>query len=113
MRLERPIPHPSRERLALAANLPFPCAVTAVSTDDMKFIPQEHHARQYVPRSFRRLPPFPQAWFPSQARFVSEERKGYGPDIILSARHPLGVELLYRSMSASLRKRPRCCAAAN
>jgi hypothetical protein len=37
MRLERPIPHPSRERLASATNLPFPYAVTAVSNDDMKF----------------------------------------------------------------------------
>ena len=56
VRLEWTIPHPTRKRLVLAANLPFPCAVTAVSNDNMKFIPQEHHARQYVPRPRRTLP---------------------------------------------------------
>src|SRR5262249_35981193 len=56
VRLEWTIPHPSRKRLVLAANLPFPCAVTAVSNDTMKFIPKDHHARQYVPRPRRTLP---------------------------------------------------------
>jgi hypothetical protein len=41
LRLERTIPHPGRERFTPAANLPFPCSVTTVGNDDMKFIAQQ------------------------------------------------------------------------
>src|SRR6266540_2979685 len=40
LRVKRTIPHPRRERFTLAANLPFPCSVTTVGNDDMKFIAQ-------------------------------------------------------------------------
>src|SRR6266571_7947539 len=50
LRLKRTIPHPGRERFTLAANLPFPYAVTALRNDDMKFIShQGSHAQQYGP----------------------------------------------------------------
>jgi len=56
LRLERPIPHSSREGLALATNLPFPYAVTAVSNDDMKLFAQTYHNQQYVPCPPERYP---------------------------------------------------------
>ncbi len=40
-RLKRTISHPGREWFTLAANLPFPCSVTTVANDDMKFIAQQ------------------------------------------------------------------------
>src|SRR6266571_4602508 len=51
---KRTIPHPDRERFALAANLPSPYAVTVLRNDDMKFIShQGSHALQYGPRPSR------------------------------------------------------------
>jgi hypothetical protein len=41
LRLKRTIPHPDGERFIPAANLPFPCSVTTVGNDDMKFIAQQ------------------------------------------------------------------------
>jgi hypothetical protein len=41
LRLKRAIPHPGGVRFTLAANLPFPCSVTTVGNDDMKFIAQQ------------------------------------------------------------------------
>src|SRR5712691_610907 len=50
LRLKRTIPHPGGERFTLAANLPFPCSVTTVGNDDMKFIAQ--HGRHDSPDRF-------------------------------------------------------------
>ena len=41
LRLKRTISHPNGERFTPAANLPFPCSVTTVGNDDMKFIAQQ------------------------------------------------------------------------
>jgi hypothetical protein len=41
LRLKRTIPHPGGERFTPAANLPFPCSVTTVGNDNMKFIAQQ------------------------------------------------------------------------
>ena len=41
LRLKRTISHPNGERFTPAANLPFPCSVTTIGNDDMKFIAQQ------------------------------------------------------------------------
>jgi len=48
MRFEWAIPHPHREWLTLAANLPSPYSITVLGNDDLEFVrANSGHTRQY------------------------------------------------------------------